>query len=159
MRSNLQYDPSSGKMNAGNFLASYTREDRAVFNVGYTYRRPVSLVGNQPVTEQSHLSTYYPINNNWRFFMAWNYSLEAHRSVEDMLGFEYDSCCWRIRLLYLRYFDTVRDEVPNFDSPGARSQKRLPGPVSAQGPRWFWHRRRAAPGRHDSRIQPSCLRD
>jgi LPS-assembly protein len=117
VRSNLQYDPSSGKMNAGNFLASYTREDRAVFNVGYTYRRPVSLVGNQPVTEQSHLSTYYPINNNWRFFMAWNYSLEAHRSVEDMLGFEYDSCCWRIRLLYLRYFDTVRDEVPNFDSP------------------------------------------
>jgi hypothetical protein len=40
VRSNLQYDPSTGKMNAGNLLASYTREDRAVFNVGYTYRRP-----------------------------------------------------------------------------------------------------------------------
>jgi LPS-assembly protein len=47
MRSNLQYDPSSGKMNAGNFLASYTREDRAVFNVGYTYRRP-RLPGREP---------------------------------------------------------------------------------------------------------------
>jgi LPS-assembly protein len=49
---------------------------------------------------------------NWRFFMAWNYSLEADRSVEDMLGIEYDSCCWRVRLLHLRYFDTVRDEYP-----------------------------------------------
>ena len=74
-------------------------------------------MGNQPVTEQSHLSTYYPINANWRLFMAWNYSLEADRSVEDMVGIEYDSCCWRIRLLHLRYFDTVRGVVPNFDSP------------------------------------------
>jgi LPS-assembly protein len=43
--------------------------------------------------------------------------MEAHRSVEDMIGIEYDSCCWRIRLLHLRYFDTVRGVVPNFDSP------------------------------------------
>lgn len=117
VRSNLQYDPSTGKMNAGNVLASYSRRDRAVFNVGYTYRRPVTLVGNQPVTEQSHLSTYYPINRNWRVFMAWNYSMEAHRSVEDMIGIEYDSCCWRVRLLHLRYFDTARGVIPNFDSP------------------------------------------
>jgi LPS-assembly protein len=117
VRSNLQYDPSTGQMNAGNVLASYTRRDRSVFNLGYTYRRPVTLVGNQPVTEQSHLSTYYPINGNWRVFMAWNYSMEAHRSVEEMVGIEYDSCCWRVRLLHLRYFDTVRGIVPNFDSP------------------------------------------
>jgi LPS-assembly protein len=117
VRSNLQYDPIERKMNAGNVLATYSPDDRAVFNVGYTYRRPVTLVGNQPVTEQSHLSAYYPINRNWRAFMAWNYSMEAHRSVEDMLGIEYDTCCWRVRLLHLRYFDTARGVVPNFDSP------------------------------------------
>lgn len=117
VRSNLQYDTSTGKMNAGNMLASYSRRDRAVINVGYTFRRPITLVGNQPVTEQSHLSTYYPINNNWRAFIAWDYSFEANRSVEDMVGIEYDSCCWRIRLLHLRYFDTARNAVPNFDSP------------------------------------------
>jgi LPS-assembly protein len=117
VRSNLQYDPSTRKMNAGNLLASYNREDESVINVGYTFRRPVTLVGNQPTTDQVHLSTYYPINLNWRFFMAWNYSLEADRSVEDMLGIEYDSCCWRVRLLHLRYFDTVRDTIPDFDSP------------------------------------------
>ncbi len=117
VRSNLQYDPSTRKMNAGNFLASYTRDNDSVFNVGYTFRRPVTLVGNQPVTDQVNLSTYYPINQNWRVFMAWNYSLEADRSVEDMVGIEYDSCCWQVRLLHLRYFDTVSEGVPNFDSP------------------------------------------
>ena len=117
VRSNLQYDPSTGKMNAGNFLASYTRRRESVFNVGYTFRRPVTLVGNQPVTDQVNLSAYLPIKNNWRVFMAWNYSFEADRSVEDMVGIEYDSCCWQVRLLHLRYFDTVRDATPDFDSP------------------------------------------
>lgn len=117
VRSNLQYDPSTRKMNSGNLIASYTRDDDTVFNAGYTFRRPVSLVGNQPTTDQVNLSTYYPINNNWRFFLAWNYSLEANRSVEDMVGIEYDSCCWQVRLLHLRYFDTVRNEIPDFDSP------------------------------------------
>ena len=117
VRSNLQYDPSEERMNAGNILASYTRGNRAVFNIGYTYRRPVTLVGNQPVTEQSHLSAFYPVSRHWRVFAAWNYSLEADRSVEDMIGIEYDSCCWRIRLLHLRYFDTARGQLPDFDSP------------------------------------------
>ncbi|EAQ98017.1 Organic solvent tolerance protein OstA [Congregibacter litoralis KT71] len=117
MRSNLQYDPSTRKMNAGNLLASYTRDDDTVFNVGYTFRRPISLVRNQPTTDQVNLSTYYPINNNWRAFLAWNYSLEANRSVEDMVGIEYDSCCWQVRLLHLRYFDTAREAIPDFDSP------------------------------------------
>lgn len=117
VRSNLQYDPSARKMNAGNFLASYARGSESVFNVGYTFRRPLALVGNPPVTEQVNFSTYLPIGRNWRFFMAWNYSLEAGRSVEDMLGIEYDSCCWRIRLLHLRYFDTAGERAPNFDSP------------------------------------------
>ncbi|MEM1190974.1 MAG: LPS assembly protein LptD [Pseudomonadota bacterium] len=117
VRSNLQYDPSTGKMNAGNFIASYTEDGDKIVNIGYTFRRPVALVGNQPVTDQFNVSTYYPINDNWRFFMAWSYSLEADRSVEDMIGIEYDTCCWQVRLLHLRYFDTVSDSIPDFDSP------------------------------------------
>ncbi|MEE4278277.1 MAG: LPS-assembly protein LptD [Halieaceae bacterium] len=117
VRSNLQFDPSTRKMNAGNLIASYTEDGDKVFNVGYTFRRPVALVGNQPVTDQFNVSTYFPINDNWRAFMAWSYSLEEERSVEDMLGIEYDSCCWQVRLLYLRYFDTGRGRVPDFDNP------------------------------------------
>ena len=117
VRSNLQYDPSTGKMNSGNLIASYTEDQDTVLNIGYTFRRPVALVGNQPVTDQFNVSTYYPINDKWRFFMAWSYSLEAERSVEDMIGIEYDSCCWQVRLLHLRYFDTVSDRIPDFDNP------------------------------------------
>jgi LPS-assembly protein len=117
LRAALQYDPSTEKANAGNLFASYRREDGRLLNVGYTYRRPLNLVGNQPTTDQVHASAYLPVARNWRVFGAWNYSFEAGESVEDMVGIEYDSCCWKIRLLHLRYFDTARGIIPDFDSP------------------------------------------
>jgi len=71
----------------------------------------------QPPTEQAHVSFFMPAGRNWRVFAAMNYSVEANTSVEDMFGVEYDSCCWRVRLLYLRYFDTAPGENPDFNDP------------------------------------------
>jgi LPS-assembly protein len=117
LRASAQYDASTNKMNAGNAQASYEREDGQLINVGYTYRRPIALIGEQPVTAQAHLSTYYPLNDEWRAFAAWNYSTEANSSVEDMFGIEYDSCCFKVRFLHLRYFDTARGAFPDFNAP------------------------------------------
>ena len=46
-----------------------------------------------------------------------NYSMEANTSVEDMAGLEYDTCCWKVRLLHLRYYDNVTGAIPDFDNP------------------------------------------
>ena len=32
-----------------------------------------------------------------------------------MFGVEYDSCCWMVRLLHLRYYDTDGQNNPDFD--------------------------------------------
>lgn len=117
LRSSLVWDPDSGNMNAGSAYASYQRADNALFNVGYSYRRPVNLVDSDTVTEQAHLSAYYPVNNRWSVFGAVNFSVEGSTSVEDMVGIEYDSCCWRVRLLYLRYIDTASSQDPDFTDP------------------------------------------
>jgi LPS-assembly protein len=34
-----------------------------------------------------------------------------------MVGLEYDTCCWRIRLMHLRYFDNIPGETPDFNNP------------------------------------------
>ena len=117
LRNSLVWDPDSGDMNAGSLHASYQRDDYAVFNVGYSYRRPVTLVDRDTVTEQAHLSAYYPVDDRWSVFAAVNFSVEGSTSVEDMFGIEYDSCCWRVRLLHLRYIDTVPGENPDFSDP------------------------------------------
>ena len=66
------------------------------------------------MTEQANLSAYVPIKDNWSVFGALEYSLEGSTAVEDMIGIEYDNCCWRFRILYMRYIDTDRGEVPDF---------------------------------------------
>ena len=45
--------------------------------------------------------------------------------MEDMVGFEYDNCCWRIRILYMRYIDTDRGEIPNFNDPDLTAKMRF----------------------------------
>lgn len=117
LRSNLIWDPHSGNMNSGHVLASYSPNDGTIFNVGYSYRRPLTTVYTQPVTEEASFSAYFPLDDNWRFFASIDYSLEANTSVEDMAGLEYDNCCWTVRLLHLRYYDNVTGENPDFNDP------------------------------------------
>lgn len=116
---NLAWDPQADRVNNANVQVSYRPWERTLVNVGYTYRRPIeSLANKQPVTEQAHLSTWLPLGeSNWSLFASWNYSLEAHSSVEDMVGLEYDSCCWKFRILHLRYYDTISGQYINPDDP------------------------------------------
>ena len=116
-RGSLVYDPHSEKMNSGLVVASYTPDNNSIFNLGYSFRRPLTTLIEQPVTEEAHASAYFPLNNNWRFFAAINYSVEANTSVEDMVGLEYDTCCWKVRLLHLRYYENISGQIPDFNNP------------------------------------------
>lgn len=118
LRTSLVHDPYSNKVNSGNFQTSYLRDDGSIYNIGYAYRRALTTVTEQVPSEEAQFSAYVPTGRNWRVFMAINYSLEANTSVEDMFGVEYDSCCWKVRLLHLRYYDTAPGERnPDFDDP------------------------------------------
>jgi len=117
VRGSLLWDPYSGDMQAGYIHANYSRDDGRVFNLGYTYRRPEPSLVTQPVTEQVHFSAYLPVWSNWSAFAAWNYSIEASESIEDMYGLEYDTCCWRVRILHLRYVDNIPGQTPDLNDP------------------------------------------
>lgn len=122
LRTSLVWDPYSGRMNSGNFQTSYTRDDGSIYNIGYSYRRPLTLVTDEAPTEQAHFSTYFPVGRNWSLFAGMNYSIEANTSVEDMFGVEYDSCCWKVRLLHLRYYDTAPGQSNDFNDPGLQRE-------------------------------------
>lgn len=117
LRGSLIWDSYSGDLNSSNFQSSYVWDDGKLLNVGYSYRRPLTLVTQQVPTEETEISTYLPLDTNWAIFASWRYSLEANTSVEDMFGVEYDTCCWKVRLLHLRYYDTVPGKIPDFDDP------------------------------------------
>jgi LPS-assembly protein len=106
LQTSLVWDPNEDNVNSGYFGASYQPGNGSVFNLGYNYRRPISgSLFAATRTEEASASSYLPINNQWSIFGAISYSLENDLSVEDMVGVEYDSCCWTMRLLQLRYYN------------------------------------------------------
>ncbi len=124
VRGNIVWDSYSGNVNSGSVQANYKADNEAIYNIGYTFRRPLGLVANtQPVTEQLTLSTYLPLTSNWKAFASWSYSMEANTDIEDMFGVEYDSCCWTVRLLHLRYIDNVPGQVPDYANPNLEREQ------------------------------------
>lgn len=117
LRSSLLYDPNENTFDAAYAQANYQPGNGAIFNLGYTLREPPPSLIDRPVTEQATVSAYYPVNDTWSLFGAYEYSLEASEVVESMVGFEYDDCCWRVRLLYMRYIDTLVGDIPDFTDP------------------------------------------
>ena len=117
LRSSLLYDPNENTFDAAYAQANYQPANGAIFNLGYTLREPPPSLIDRPVTEQATVSAYYPVNDTWSLFGAYEYSLEASEVVESMVGFEYDDCCWRVRLLYMRYIDTLVGDIPDFTDP------------------------------------------
>jgi LPS-assembly protein len=122
LRSSIVWDPFSGNVNSGSLQTAYSSDNGALYNIGYTFRRPKSLIVS-PITEQATLSTYLPLDANWSVFASWSYSLEAETTIEDMFGLEYDSCCWKVRLLHLRYFDNIPGENIDFTDPNLEREQ------------------------------------
>lgn len=124
IRGNIVWDPFSGNVNSGSIQANYQADNKAIYNIGYTFRRPLGFVSEiQPVTEQLTASTYLPLSSNWTAFASWSYSLEAKTDIEDMFGLEYDSCCWKVRLLHLRYIDNVPGQIPDYTNPNLEREQ------------------------------------
>jgi len=117
LRSSLLYDSKERSFDAASLHIGYRPGNGSVFNAGYTLREPPPSQRQQSTTEQANFSTYFTINDNWRLFAAFEYSIEASLAVEELFGVEYDDCCWQVRALYMRYVDTDGRALVDFTDP------------------------------------------
>ena len=117
LRTSLVWDPEEDNLNSGFLEGSYKPDNGSIFNIGYSYRRLSPAFINRQLTNEVSVSSYLPLDNNWSVFASMSYSLEDDISVEDMFGVEYDSCCWTVRLLQLRYYNNDSGTIPDFSNP------------------------------------------
>ncbi len=53
--------------------------------------------------DQFDVRYLWPVNENWRLFSRVSYSLDNSSLLEGLVGVEYDSCCWALRVAVRRY--------------------------------------------------------
>ena len=83
----------------------YRDEDRRIFNIAHRYNRDIS--------EQTELSTRWPLTSHLSVVGRWHYSLLHNRTMEAFGGFEYDGCCYVFRIVGRHYVNELEGDDTN----------------------------------------------
>ncbi len=100
-----QWDAEHDWTELGYAALTHRFSDRGMARLAYRYRRGQ--------LEQVDLASIIPLNERWRIISRWNQSLRDDQLLEAFAGFEYDSCCYAVRLLGRRYVRNFEGELNN----------------------------------------------
>ena len=93
-----QWNPDETQGERSETFVQYNPTPGRVINAGYRFRRDL--------LEQVDVSGAWPINNQWRGFARFVYSLQEENTLDQFLGLEYSSCCWAVRVIGRRFISS-----------------------------------------------------
>ena len=91
----MEWDRDASNTVRSQASVQYRLRRDAVVNAGYRYR--------EGLLEQWDVSGAWRLSPKWQLFARQVYSLRDNQSIDRFAGFEYGSCCWRIRLIGRHY--------------------------------------------------------
>ncbi|MGA4447394.1 LPS-assembly protein LptD [Ectopseudomonas chengduensis] len=131
--STFNWDPDQRSTRSGSAMFHYQPEDNPnkVVNLGYRYRNDTMRYDRESSQwvfggdygrpgdpyyikdyykiDQHDFSVIWPLAPQWSLISRWQYDYGRNRTLEAFGGFEYDSCCWKLRLINRYWIDY--DEV------------------------------------------------
>jgi len=132
-----QWNPYTSQTDKNEILVQYHPDQNKVINVGYRFQ--------QDILKQYDVSFAWPIASHWNTVGRYVYSIQDREVIEQLAGFEYKSCCWRIQVLQRRYLtnrtgglDTsvaLQLELTGLSSVGKRSDTFLSKEISGYSSR------------------------
>ena len=90
-----QPNPYTWQTDKSEILVQYHPDPAKVVNLGYRFQ--------EGILKQYDGSFAWPIAGHWNAVGRWVYSLQDHQTIEQLAGFEYKSCCYRIQVVQRRY--------------------------------------------------------
>jgi LPS-assembly protein len=132
------WDPDTHSPRSGSTMFHYQPEDNPnkVINAGYRYRNDMvrydqstgkwttgsdygtagqpGYVKDYYKIQQHDFSVIWPIVPQWNAISRWQYDYNRNRTLEAFGGFEYDNCCWKLRLIsrYWVKYDEFSQDAP-----------------------------------------------
>ncbi len=107
------WDPETHATNNGNLNLHYQPTPNQVLSVGYTYlvsgnvlQMPLAGVQNKPL-HQATIGYAMPFNEHWSGIGAYSHNVSDNYSMMSLLGMQYDTCCWAMRFMGGRTFQSI----------------------------------------------------
>ncbi len=124
-RGGLQYDTRLNNVSQGNAVLEWRQDaDRMVqFNYRYTSEEYVKQTLSQytnPLYQkgisQVGATASWPLADAWSVVGAWYYDTKANQPADQLLGVQYSSCCYAIRLGYERKITSWKNNDSQYDN-------------------------------------------
>lgn len=116
MRVDLLLNDANAHVSRASLFTHYS-DDRKLFNLGYRYisSDAVGATSERDVA-QVDFSFSAAVNDQWRAVGRTNYDITDHRELEVFAGFEYNDCCYNLRVLARRWLDSkIADLITDTD--------------------------------------------
>lgn len=113
-RANVLWNRDEDHIQKYNYYLQYNPANNRIVNVGRRLSR------NE--LDQAEVSTEWPIRGRWTLRARALYSLQDRHNVDSYAGFEYNACCWALRVMAARRL--VQDTVATVAVPGTGTQSR-----------------------------------
>ena len=101
----LQWNTDDGNVRQGQFDLNYINGAR-YFRVGYRY--------SDNSIEQIDVRAQWPLTDRWTVFGNDRFSIRDEENLETEVGFQYDGCCWRLRVFYQNRVRAAVDDRQSF---------------------------------------------
>jgi LPS-assembly protein len=90
-----QWNPYTSQTEKSEISVQYRPDPSRVINIGYRFQ--------EGILKQWDGSFAWPIAEHWNAVGRWVYSLQDRQTIEQVAGFEYKSCCYKVQLVQRRY--------------------------------------------------------
>ena len=128
VRGGLQYDTKLDNISQGNAVLEYRRDTDRMVQLNYRYSSPeyvaqaldnASLLTN-PIYKngisQAGVTASWPIADAWSVVGAYYYDTRNRKPAEQLLGLQYSSCCYAIRVGYERKINGWENNTSKYDN-------------------------------------------
>jgi LPS-assembly protein len=95
------WNPYTSQTDKAEVSLQYRPDPSRVVNVGYRFQQ--DALNQSVILKQWDGSIAWPIASHWNTVGRWVYSLKDNKTIEQVAGFEYKSCCYRLQLVERRY--------------------------------------------------------
>lgn len=102
----MQYSTNLSQWQKFDAGARYQPAPGSVLNLTYRY--------TQDTLRQTDISTQWPLGRGWTGLARWNYSLQDNRTLESLVGAEYNAGCWGLRLVLHSFATTTLETQTSF---------------------------------------------
>ena len=110
---NYAYDSTQGSTDNGDVNLHYQPAPDRVIHVGYSYLLNGNMItglgapAHQSALNQASVAYAWPFSEKWGSLAIYSYNVSNSYAMLLFGGIQYDSCCWAVRLLGGRAFQSL----------------------------------------------------